>query len=356
LTVIPRTSHRVIRLTVVIVAAAAGVAAVLAAAGALTHHNPAPPRKQPSAAVAPSRTPAQSPPAVRFRDADLALVPRHGVYLGAYVQPQTDTTSGFIDAVQSFQAQAGHPLRLVHVYSQWQKPFPDALDQYVVDHGKVLLLTWGGSPDTKAIIAGRDNALIRARAEQLKALRRPILLEFRHEMDRPNLQWTIHGPADYIAAWDHIRKIFTSVGATNVSWVWCPTGYGFQLGRAQAFYPGNSEVDWVCADVYSTSPTQSLQAAAAPFLSWARHTGKPIIIGEFGVDGDPSQWPAWLEGAAQLARSDRQIRAMAYFDANGDNSQGHPFTYWLGDHAQALATFSRLLGEQFFRPRVRSDP
>ena len=356
LTVIPRTSHRVIRLTVVIVAAAAGVAAVLAAAGALTHHNPAPPRKQPSAAVAPSRTPAQSPPAVRFRDADLALVPRHGVYLGAYVQPQTDTTSGFIDAVQSFQAQAGHPLRLVHVYSQWQKPFPGALDQYVVDHGKVLLLTWGGSPDTKAIIAGRDDALIRARAEQLKALRRPILLEFRHEMDRPNLQWTIHGPADYIAAWDHIRKIFTSVGATNVSWVWCPTGYGFQLGRAQAFYPGNSEVDWVCADVYSTSPTQSLQAAAAPFLSWARHTGKPIIIGEFGVDGYPSQWPAWLEGAAQLARSDRQIRAMAYFDANGDNSQGHPFTYWLGDHAQALATFGRLLGEQFFRPRVRSDP
>ena len=357
LTVIPPTSRRVIRLTIVIAVVAVGVAAVLAATGALTRHN-SPPPGQPTVA-APSSSPSATPTsagAVKFRDANLALVPRHGVYLGAYVQPQIDTSSGFIDAVQSFQAQTGHSLRLVHVYSQWQKPFPDALDQYVVNSGKVLLLTWGGSPNTKAIIAGRDNALIRARAEQIKALHRPIMLEFRHEMDRPNLQWTIHGPADYIAAWDHIRKIFTSVGATNVSWVWCPTGYGFQLGRAQAFYPGNSEVDWVCADVYATSPGQSLKAAAAPFLSWARHTGKPVIIGEFGVGGDPAQWPAWLAAVGQLARSDRQIRALAYFDANGNNSQGVPFSYWLGDHSQALAAFSRLLGEPFFHPHVRSDP
>ena len=353
LTVIPRTSHRIVRLTVVIAVAAVGVAAVLLIRGALTHHNPAPPHKQPATAVAPSPT---ASPVVRFRDADLALVPRHGVYLGAYVQPETDTTSGFIGAVQSFQAQTGRSLRLVHVYSQWQKPFPDTLDQYVVDNGKVLLLTWGGSPNTKAIIAGRDDALIRARAEQIKALHRPILLEFRHEMDRPNLQWTIHGPADYIAAWDHIRKIFTQAGATNASWVWCPTGYGFQLGRAQAFYPGNSEVDWVCADVYANSPAQSLKAAAAPFLSWAQHTGKPVILGEFGVNGQPGQWPGWLAAAAQLARSDRQIRAMAYFDANGNNSQGHPFSYWLGDHPQALTAFSRLLGEQFFQPRLRPHP
>ena len=353
LSVIPSTTHRVIRLTVVIAVAAVGVAAVLAARGALTHHHPAPPPRPRPAAAAAAPTPA---PAVQFRDANLALVPKHGVYLGAYVQPETDTPSGFIGAVQSFQAQTGHPLRMVHVYSQWKKPFPATLDQYVVDNGKVLLLTWGGLPNTKAIIAGRDDAMIRARAEQIKQLHRPILLEFRHEMDRPNLQFTIHGPADYIAAWDHIRKIFTQVGATNASWVWCPTGYGFQLGRAQAFYPGNSEVDWVCADVYASSPSQSLKTAAAPFLSWARHTGKPVILGEFGVGGSAGQWPAWLAAAAQLARSDRQIRAMAYFDANGTNSQGHPFSYALGDHPAALTAFSRLLGEQFFRPPVQSRP
>src|SRR5205807_510363 len=82
-----------------------------------------------------------------------------------------------------------------------------AADKFFVRHGKVLLLTWGGSPDTKAIIAGRDDAMIRARAAAVKRLGGPILMEFRHEMDRPNLQWTIHGPASYIKAWDHVRAI-----------------------------------------------------------------------------------------------------------------------------------------------------
>jgi hypothetical protein len=288
-------------------------------------------------------------PAPEFTDANLALVPAHGVYLGAYVQPTVDTPAGLIGAVQSFEQSVGHPIDLVHVYVPWGRSMPGRVGRYFVRHGKVLLLTWGGTPNTKAIIAGRDDAMIRASAEAIKRLKRPIMLEFRHEMDRGNLQWTIHGPHDYIAAWDHIRSIFTAVGATNVSWVWCPTGYGFQIGRAQAFYPGNKEVDWVCADVYANSG-QSLSQAAAPFLSWASHTRKPVIIGEFAAKGSAASWPAWLAQAGRLAQSDRQIRAMAYFDGNGTDSNGHPFSYWLGRDPQALAAFGRLLGEQFFRP------
>ena len=29
-------------------------------------------------------------------------------------------------------------------------------------------------------------------------------------------------PGEYVAAWRHVHDIFTAVGATNVSWVWCP--------------------------------------------------------------------------------------------------------------------------------------
>ncbi len=144
--------------------------------------------------------------------------------------------------------------------------------------------------------------MIRTRAEAVKALDHPIMLEFRHEMDRPNLQWTIHGPAAYIKAWDHIRSIFTEVGATNVSWVWCPTGIGFRDGRAERFYPGDDEVDWTCADIYAASAAESLRSAAAPFLTWASHHDKPVMVGEFGVGGDPSSWPAWITAAGQASR------------------------------------------------------
>jgi hypothetical protein len=319
-----------------------------------THAGARPRSHRPSGALA-FRTAEQRKLAALIRRGE-PLVPTRGAYLGAYVQPTIYTQQAEITAFLTFEHQIGHSLRIVHVYHRWGSPFPTSADRYFVDHGKVLLLTWGGAPDTKAIIAGRDNAMIRATALALKALGHPVLLEFRHEMDRPNLQWTIHGPADYIAAWDHIRAIFRAVGATNVSWVWCPTGYGFQVGRAQAFYPGNKEVNWICADEYATSPTQSLSQAAGPFLRWAAHHAKPVILGEFAVGGSPRGWASWLTAAGKLARSDPQIKAMAYFDANGTNSQGNPFVYWLGNQPAALDAFGRLLARPYFRPAVPGDP
>jgi len=283
-------------------------------------------------------------------------VPAHGAYMGSYVQPAVDTPAGQIAAVQSFEQTTGSSLQIVHVYHPWGKVFPTAADRYFVDHGKILLLTWGGDPNTKAIIAGQDDAMIRATALAVKALRRPIMLEFRHEMDRPGLQWTIHGPADYIAAWDHIRAIFSAVGASNVSWVWCPTGIGFQEGRAAAFYPGNNEVDWVCADVYSTSTAQPLSVAAAPFLRWASHHDKPVIIGEFGELGGRPGLAAWLTAVGQIAENDPQIKAMAYFDANGVDSTGTSFRLWLGDQPAALSAFAGLLNQGYFQPAVSGDP
>jgi hypothetical protein len=278
------------------------------------------------------------------------LIPASGAYLGAYVSPASYTPDAEIAAVRSFQQTIGAPITLVHTYHPWYSPFPNGADQYFVGSGKVLLLTWGGTPDTKRIVAGDYDSLIRARAEAVKRLGRPILLEFRHEMDRTNLQWVMHGPKNYIAAWDHIRAIFTRVGATNVGWVWCPTGWGFRNGRAQAFYPGNNEVDWVCADIYSVSPSQTLQEAAHPFLSWARHTRKPVLIGEFAVAGQPAAWSRWLLAAGELAAFDTQIKGMAYFDANGTDSQGRPFQYWLGGNEPALRAFGQMLSWRIFRP------
>ena len=284
------------------------------------------------------------------------LVPAHGAYLGAFVQPMPDTQLGQISAVQSFEYRLGSPLQIVHVYHPWGTQFPALADKYFVDHGKILLLTWGGDPNTEAIMAGQDNAMIRATALAIKALHHPILMEFRHEMDRPGLQWTIHGPADYIAAWDHIRAIFAAVGATNVSWVWCPTGTGFQTGRAAAFYPGDNEVDWVCADVYSTATSQSLSEAALPFLRWASHHSKPVIIGEFGALGNQRGLAAWLTTAGQLPKADPQIKAMVYFDANGIDETGSAYQHWLGNQPAALSAFADLLRQPYFRPAVSGAP
>ena len=288
--------------------------------------------------------------------ADANLVPATGAYLGAYVKPAVYTPQAQIEAVRSFERLVGHPLNLVHVYHPWTNPFPSAADMYFVRSGKVLLLTWGGTPDTKAIANGRFDRMIRARAEAVKRLRRPILLEFRHEMDRPNLRWAVHSPADFIAAWDHVRAIFAAAGVGNASWVWCPTAQGFNLGRAQAYYPGNSEVDWVCADVYSGSPSESLGTAAAGLLTWASHHDKPILIGEFGVAGNPALWAAWLSAAGQLVSKHPQIKGLVYYNANGEDYGGNHYAYSINGNPSAISAFSELLGEAYFRPKMPAGP
>jgi hypothetical protein len=111
-------------------------------------------------------------------------------------------------------------------------------------------------------------------------------------------------------------------------------------------------VDWVCADVYTLTPRQSLQQAAAPFLRWAARTGKPVIIGEFADNAPSSKWPAWLAAAGEFVKKHPQIKALAYFDANGNDSNGKPFTYWLGDDEPALRAFARLAAMKYFEPTV----
>jgi hypothetical protein len=283
-------------------------------------------------------------------------VPESGAYLGAYVRPPGgDSAAQRIAAVLAYEQQLGHRLGLVHLYHPWGSAFPDRADVYFAGRGTIVLISLGGAPDTQAIAAGRYDRMIRKRALALKRLGRRVLLMWRGEMDRPNLRHAIGSPAAFISAWLHIRAIFSAAQADNVGWVWCPTAAGFAGGRAPAYYPGDSQVDWVCADGYASSAAEPLSAVLGPFLGWAAGHPKPVLIGEFGVgargQGDRA---AWVAGAGQLARSDPQIKALAYFDADAFNGRGVSYSLSLRDTPQAFAVFGRLLADPYFNPAAAS--
>ena len=258
----------------------------------------------------------------------------------------TYTDSADIAAVAHLQQNIGRRLAIVHVYHLWQDPFPSSSDLAFLRQGSTLLLSWSGT-DTRAIAAGRYDSMIRQRALAVKALGRRIFLEWRWEMDRPGLQAQIHSPADYIAAWDHIRSIFAEEHVTNVGWVWCPTADGFATGKAPAYYPGNSAVNWVCADAYpGYGPYRSFANIVTPFLSWASHHRKPVMIGEYGAPNTygPQQRAQWLLNAARTVRDNPQVKALVYFDANAKRS------YSLGPGSPALEAFRRIAHFPYFNP------
>ena len=137
----------------------------------------------------------------------------------------------------------------MHAYLTWQAKFPTTSDMVAVSQGSTLLVSWTGT-DSSAVSSGLGRRRPPACA-QIKALGKPIFLEWRWEMDRPNLRAVVGTPAEFIAAWKHVRAIFAQQHVRNVAWMWCPTAKGFVPGGdAAAYYPGNDEVDWVCADAY----------------------------------------------------------------------------------------------------------
>jgi hypothetical protein len=291
------------------------------------------------------------PPGTGANPSTAPAPPSTGAYLGAWVGTASVFTQvGEIDAVNTLQQKIGRKLDIVHTYLKWQAPFPTPSDLAFVRQGSTLLISWAGT-DTQQIASGADDSWLRTRAQQIKALGKPVFLEWRWEMDRPNLRSEVHSGADFVQAWDHIRAIFAAAGVHNAAWVWCPTAKGFSDGQAAAFYPGNNEVDWICADAYPYASVTTFAATVNPFLSWASHDGKPVMIGEFGVPQSYSapQRAQWLRAAQKVVLGDRQIKALLYFDADpaGRTPQG---SYSLGDDGAALLAFRSIARLPYFNP------
>jgi hypothetical protein len=202
------------------------------------------------------------------------------------------------------------------------------------------------------VVSGALDAALHDWARRIRDLAGPVMLRLRWEMDRPNLQAAMWSGKDYVAAWQHVRAIFTQEQVDNVSWVWCPTADGFAGGYAPAFYPGDAAVDWVCVDVYANLRLQPLGDLLRPFLTWAAAHPKPIVIGEFAVAlswGTAAQ-VAWITDAALLFRANPQIKAVCYFDADPEGN-GQPFRFELS--GAPLAAFARLARAPYFNPYGR---
>ncbi len=279
-------------------------------------------------------------------------VPAHGAYIGAWVRPQVYTAAGETLAVGSLEAQLGRRLDIVHRYLTWTAPFPVASDFAAARQGSTLLLSWTGNV-SQSVAAGGFDQVIRQRARQIKAFGRPVFLQWRWEMDRPNLRGVVGPPAEFIAAWKHVRAIFRQQHVRNVAWVWCPTAKGFGPGGdAAAYYPGDAQVDWICADAYpGFGPYRTFSRTVQPFLRWAAHHRKPVMIGEYGVPESypPAQRAAWLRAAAQTARSHPQIKAMVYFDSSPTASVPAD-SFALAQDTPPLQAFRVIADSPYFNP------
>lgn len=250
------------------------------------------------------------------------------------------------------EAVPGSGRLIAHEFKSFTKPINTSLYQWHMDQGRDLLLTWNGTT-ASSILDGTHDAWIRQHAQELQGLSGTVKLRFWHEPDVSyKASWIEGDPQNYIDAWMYVRRLFVEEGAVdNIEWVWCPTAWNWNEQGAR-FYPGDANVDWICADGYSgmnlDKPLSSISSEFTAFQAWAnQHPSKPILIAEFGAtERDAGDRAQWVQGIPGWVNASPNIRAVVYFDYDKRSEQ--PWDWRLRTEADAWQAMMDVLSSAPF--------
>jgi mannan endo-1,4-beta-mannosidase len=307
------------------------------------------------------------------------------LYWGAWIGSQLTGNEAPWDmgAVSKFEAMAGKSVSLVNFSSPFANcssshcsfyDFPAAEMESIREHGAIPFFSWASQSTPSSldepefqlsdVIAGTYDSYIREFAEAAKAWGHPFFLRFNWEMNGNWFPWSegVNGnqPGEYVAAWRHVHDIFTEVGATNASWVWCPNVDPFgKLQNLSSLYPGDEYVDWTGLDGYNwgTNPASpkgwmsfdELFSKTYDQITETIAPSKPLVISEVGSSEYGGSKSAWIENALLSARTNYpDLRGICWFEKYDDGMD------WpIESSASATSAFasgiqdSSYLGNQF---------
>jgi len=276
------------------------------------------------------------------------------LYWGAWISDssQPRDTPWDMNRVAQFEQLVGKGLSLIEFSSPWQDcnvspcapyRFPIEAMNNVRNYGAIPLFSWGSesSPRTSAaqpafqlsnVINGVYDTYVREFAEEARSWGHPFFLRFDWEMNGNWFPWYEGGngnyPGQYVAAWRRVHDIFTAVGATNATWVWCPyadTEKRLRNQRLKRLYPGNSYVDWTCLDGYNWGknpvnprPWRSFTQIFDPAYELVTKKiapSKPMMLGELGTSSFGGKKALWIkEMFGEVPRRYPKVRALVYFN------------------------------------------
>ncbi len=250
----------------------------------------------------------------------------------------------------AWENKVGKKAGIVHFWQFWNQDgkavrFQPNLMNAIRSHGSIPMISWPpekmGAGTNQAdfqlsdIINGAYDSYIRQYATDAKAWGKPFFLRVAHEMNGYWFPWseTANGNSrgQFVQAWRHIHDIFTSVGATNATWVWCPNVEfaGSPYPTFASLYPGDKYVDWTCLDGYnwgSNFPEKSGWISFKDLYSYAYNTlgqvapNKPVMIGEFASSEVGGSKASWISDAlsTQITKTFPRIKAHLWFNTNCD--------------------------------------
>jgi hypothetical protein len=306
--------------------------------------------------------------------ANQSAAPAGRAYWGAWIGSQLTGTAAPFDmsAASKFAQMTGKPPSMLEfaspfadcstsqcAYYEFPTPYMDAIRAT----GAIPFLSWssastpGGAtqPDFQLsdLIGGAYDQYIRQFATEAAAWGHPFFLRFDWEMNGDWFPWgeVVNGnnPGEFATAWRHVHDIFTSVGANNATWVWCP--YANRTNYFASQYPGDQYVDWTCLDAYNWGTNPALPRTWKSFdelfgeaydqIIETVAPDKPMLIGETASSEWGGSKATWIQGMFEsLPTKFPQIRGLLWFEgiANG-------MDWPLESSESALSAFSAGIGD-----------
>jgi Glycosyl hydrolase family 26 len=274
-------------------------------------------------------------------------------YWGAWIGSQLTGAEAPWDmgAVSSFEQLAGKPVSMIHFSSPFADcsvspcrfyGFQGAVMDQIRAHGAIPFFSWGSQstpasleqPDFQLsdVIAGSYDSYIRSFAEEARDWGHPFFLRFNWEMNGNWFAWMegVNGnrPGESVTAWRHVHDIFTEVGATNATWVWCPNvDPSGNLRDLASLYPGDEYVDWTGLDGYNWGTARGdrwlsfdqLYRSTYDYITKTLAPSKPLVIAEVGSSEHGGSKSAWIEDALDsVATGYPKVRALLWFEKYDD--------------------------------------
>ena len=266
------------------------------------------------------------------------------VYSGAYVFGEGGLgNKSDWQAITNFVSTAQKDVSIINNFDSWTdsgsstngtQAFPATEMTNIRNHGSIPMFTWqpqnGNQGVTQSfccsnVANGVYDIYITQWAQAAAAWGHPFFLRFAHEMNGNWYPWCsgVNGntSAQYMQMWQHVHDIFESVGATNVTWVWCVNVPFNGSASITNLYPGDNYVDWIALDGYNrlANPWQDFSVIAGSTVTQlvSIAPGKPIMVAETGCNqsnnGSKNQW--FLDALTNYVPSQSRIKAWVYFNS-----------------------------------------
>jgi len=281
--------------------------------------------------------------------------PSGPIYWGAWIGSQLTGNEAPWDmsAVAKFEGMAGKGASVINFSSPFADcnktpcdyyEFPKGPMDLIRSHGSIPMFSWASQSTPAKLdqpefqlsdtLEGRHDAYIREWAEEARDWGHPFFLRFNWEMNGEWFAWHegVNGnqPGEAVAVWRHVHDIFASVGADNVTWVWCPNIDPFdQMHDLASQYPGHEYVDWTGLDGYNWGTNPARPDRWRSFDELYRETydeittviapGKPLIISEIGSTEHGGSKAAWITDAIQSVTTEYPlVRGFLWFEKHDD--------------------------------------